>query len=96
MCYEAENIAWCDGTQNEFNNQYFNDNEEKPYGFKEEVNRKYNTEFKYNTCWWNWQCATGHCRKVMNLDDEVLACVYASGVWPKEYPKYCIIFLNLI
>ena len=69
MCFNAGNPSWCDGTRNEYYDDYYNEHGENPWGDRDRENRKCNTFFGESSddgsgfkCNKGWQCKDGCCQ----------------------------------
>ena len=61
MCFNNGNPTWCDGTRNEYYDEYYNEHGENPWGDGIRENRKCNTFFGDGNflCNSDWQCKRG-------------------------------------
>ena len=73
MCYNSHhnNPSWCDGTRNEYYDNYFDQHGENPWGDRNRANRKCNTFFgeEGSNCNHNWQCQKGICQVEIGFFD---------------------------
>ena len=69
MCFNAGNPSWCDGTRNEYYDDYYNEHGENPWGDQDRENRKCNIRFIPNdsNCNSNWQCESLCCYTEYNI-----------------------------
>ena len=53
MCFNQGNGSWCDGTRNDFYDDFYKEHGENPWGDKREENRKCNENHTANPVWKN-------------------------------------------
>ena len=89
MCYSYRNASWCDGTDSDYYDNYFEEHGVNPFGDINRSNRKCNTQFSQldAPCQMYWECEIGLKCHFASRDGGDKKCCH-GGI--TKFSPYCV------
>merc|ERR1712238_137715 len=92
MCFNNGNDSWCDGSNSDYYDNYFNKNGENPFGDKNRANRKCNKIFSPmgNSCRFGWECEKNEDCVISNNDSNKQVCCARNKINTFSSTYHCV------